>query len=408
MRRAIFVAALVTIAAWIYTVRGANSMSSGMPMPGGWEMHMAWMTMGGQSRLAHALMFLTMWTVMMIAMMLPSVMPAVLLHQRLIGSRLERGDAAAGSHIILLAGYFFVWALFGLIAYAIGMALSAAAMRHVSVSLLVPVATGGALIAAGIYQLTRWKRLCLRHCRSPLEFFSRHQIRTRRRLVRVRTSPRRVLCRLLLGPDDDSVVARRHERPAHGSRGGCDPSRKAVAPRRGACGLCGGRGHRGRRDSGSSRYNSRMTKTLWRILADEVATCNCAWGCPCQFNALPTHGRCEALVAVRIREGHYGTTRLDGVSFAAAYWWPGPIHEGNGIVQLAIDEKATPEQRTALLSITSGKEGCTFFEIFASVVSKAFDPVYAPIQFETDREKRIARLRCRALGSFALSPSRTP
>ena len=106
------------------------------------------------------------------------------------------------------------------------------------------------------------------------------------------------------------------------------------------------------------------------------ATCNCAWGCPCQFNALPTHGRCEAVVAVRIREGHYGSTKLDGVTYVAAYWWPGAVHEGNGIVQLVIDERATPDQRTALLNIASGKEGCTFFEIFAAVVSKVLDPLY--------------------------------
>ncbi|HKY20442.1 MAG TPA: DUF1326 domain-containing protein [Vicinamibacterales bacterium] len=151
-----------------------------------------------------------------------------------------------------------------------------------------------------------------------------------------------------------------------------------------------------------------MTKTPFRLVADEVVTCNCAWGCPCQFNALPTHGRCEALVAVRIRDGHYGTTRLDGVSFAAAYWWPGPIHEGNGMVQLAIDEKATPEQRTALLNIASGKEGCTFFEIFALVVSKAFDPIFVPIQFETDRESRKARLTVPGLGEFRAEPIKNP
>ena len=62
-------------------------MSSAMPMPGGWSMSMAWMSMGNQSTAAHAAMFLVMWTVMMIAMMLPSVMPAVLLHRRLVQSR---------------------------------------------------------------------------------------------------------------------------------------------------------------------------------------------------------------------------------------------------------------------------------------------------------------------------------
>jgi predicted metal-binding membrane protein len=172
-------AAVVTAAAWAYTIHSASSMSSAMPMPGGWSMSMAWMSMGQQSLAAHAAMFLIMWTVMMIAMMLPSVMPAVLLHRRLIQTRIERGDPAAGSQVVLLAGYFFVWVGFGAIAYAIGMAIASAAMQSADVSVLVPAATGIALALAGAYQLTHWKQICLRHCRSPLDFFARHDIRRR-------------------------------------------------------------------------------------------------------------------------------------------------------------------------------------------------------------------------------------
>jgi hypothetical protein len=36
-----------------------------------------------------------------------------------------------------------------------------------------------------------------------------------------------------------------------------------------------------------------VSGTVWRISGDAVGSCNCAWGCPCQFNAEPTHGRCE-------------------------------------------------------------------------------------------------------------------
>ena len=122
-------------------------------------------------------MFLVMWAVMMIAMMLPSVMPAILLHRRLVHSRLERGKRAAASNLLLLAGYFSIWVAFGAVAYAIGMTLAAAAMRSVRVSALVPLATGAALAAAGVYQLTQWKQICLRHCRLPLDFFARHEIR---------------------------------------------------------------------------------------------------------------------------------------------------------------------------------------------------------------------------------------
>jgi len=111
---------------------------------------------------------------------------------------------------------------------------------------------------------------------------------------------------------------------------------------------------------------------------------------------------------VRIREGNFGSTKLNGLTFAAAYWWPGPIHEGNGMVQLAIDEKATPDQRAALLAIASGKQGGTFFEIFASVVSQAFDPMFVPIQFQTDREKRVATLKVPGLGEFRTEAIRNP
>jgi len=76
---------------------------------------------------------------------------------------------------------------------------------------------------------------------------------------------------------------------------------------------------------------SEPTKTSWRIAGEEFGSCNCAWGCPCQFNALPTHGRCEAFLGCLVSDGYFGNTRLDGIRFARLYWWPGAIHEGNGV-----------------------------------------------------------------------------
>lgn len=149
-------------------------------------------------------------------------------------------------------------------------------------------------------------------------------------------------------------------------------------------------------------------KTPWRIAGEEVASCNCAWGCPCQFNALPTHGRCEALVAVHIREGHYGSTRLDGVTFAGAFWFPGAIHEGRGIGRLAVDDRATPEQRTALLNIATGREGGMPWEIFAAVTETYLEPLVTRIEFETNREARVARLNAPSLGEFRIEPIRNP
>ena len=85
--------------------------------------------------------------------------------------------------------------------------------------------------------------------------------------------------------------------------------------------------------------------TPWEIHAIEVANCNCAYGCPCQFNSLPTYGNCEAAVGIRINEGHYGGVSLNGMNVALTAKWPGPIHEGNGETQLIVDERASAEQR---------------------------------------------------------------
>ncbi len=150
------------------------------------------------------------------------------------------------------------------------------------------------------------------------------------------------------------------------------------------------------------------TKTKWRITGEEIVSCNCAWGCPCQFNSLPTEGNCEALVGWQIHEGQFGDTRLDGVKFARLYWWPGPVHEGNGTRQLIIDEAATPDQRAAIQSLESGTQGGTYFEIFSAVCPDVLKTVFAPITFEIDREGRKAHLRIPELGEGRIEPIKNP
>ena len=56
-----------------------------------------------------------------------------------------------------------------------------------------------------------------------------------------------------------------------------------------------------------------MTDTKWTLHGREFANCNCAYGCPCQFNALPTYGHCSAVVGMQIDTGHHGDTNRDGL-----------------------------------------------------------------------------------------------
>ena len=134
----------------------------------------------------------------------------------------------------------------------------------------------------------------------------------------------------------------------------------------------------------------------WTLHGREFANCNCAYGCPCQFNALPTHGNCRAVVGIQVDKGNHGSVKLDGLRMAGIFRWPGPIHEGNGEAQPIVDVRADEAQRTAILKIMGGqdtKPGATMFNVFASMLTKVFDPVFAPIDFEVDVGKRRARLK---------------
>src|SRR5262249_23484163 len=105
----------------------------------------------------------------------------------------------------------------------------------------------------------------------------------------------------------------------------------------------------------SDQGRSIVPMVEWRVRADEFLNCNCAYGCPCQFNALPTPGFCEGAVGYRIHEGHFGDVRLDGLNAAVLVHWPGAIHPGNGTMQLVISDRADARQREALVKIMSGE-----------------------------------------------------
>jgi hypothetical protein len=111
---------------------------------------------------------------------------------------------------------------------------------------------------------------------------------------------------------------------------------------------------------------------------------------------------------VQIHEGHFGDISLDGVRFVATYHWPGPVHEGNGTMQLIIDEHATPEQRTAIVALHSGTQGGAYFETYAAVTPNMLDPIFAPIEFTVDRVKREATLRVSGLIECSVEPIKNP
>lgn len=140
--------------------------------------------------------------------------------------------------------------------------------------------------------------------------------------------------------------------------------------------------------------------TPWEIKAREFTNCNCAYGCPCQFNALPTHGNCQAVSGMIIERGRFGDVVLDGLKFVGVLTWPGPIHEGGGKAFMVIDDRADDRQRQALLTILSGQEtepGKTIWNVFAATLDEVFEPEFKPIDMDIDIEKRRGRIHVAGL-----------
>ncbi len=113
-----------------------------------------------------------MWVVMMIAMMLPGAAPAILLLAAL--SRSRASTVASPSVPAFAAGYVLVWTAFSVLATAAHLTLRQAMLVSPALRLTSGALAALLLMAAGVYQFTPLKAACLRQCRAPVQFFTRH------------------------------------------------------------------------------------------------------------------------------------------------------------------------------------------------------------------------------------------
>src|SRR6187549_1654595 len=99
-----------------------------------------------------------------------------------------------------------------------------------------------------------------------------------------------------------------------------------------------------------------MAKT-WQLKGKVLVACNCDWGCPCNFNALPTTGKCEGDWTWHVEDASFADITLDGLNFSVYVNWPGGSHEGNGEGLGLIDGRADVAQRGAIERLLEGKIG---------------------------------------------------
>ena len=162
--RAIVMAGIVGIAAlaWAYILYLSwdmqNVVSAGMVMT---EMR-PWGA-------ADFILTFIMWAVMMTAMMVPTAAPMILLFANVQRKRKAQQRPYVPTSVFLL-GYLAVWYGFAAVASMAQWGLHTAALLSPQMASTSPVLGGALLVAAGVFQWSPLKSVCLSHCRSPLSF----------------------------------------------------------------------------------------------------------------------------------------------------------------------------------------------------------------------------------------------
>jgi hypothetical protein len=136
-----------------------------------------------------------------------------------------------------------------------------------------------------------------------------------------------------------------------------------------------------------------------------LIACNCDYGCPCNVNALPTHGDCEGGWTWQIEQGVYGDVTLDGLWAGLYADWPKAIHEGNGVGVCLIDERADDKQRFALQTLLQGEAGGPW-AVFRKTLRELHGPLY--VTFGADGGAALPGVRAEGVVELTTEFIRNP
>ena len=145
--------------------------------------------------------------------------------------------------------------------------------------------------------------------------------------------------------------------------------------------------------------------TAWSLRGTVVVACNCDWGCPCNFNAPPTTGKCEGGWTWSVEEGRYGDVDLDGLNFSVYVDWPGAIHDGGGTALILIDERADERQREAIETLVGGSVGGPW-----GVLAWTWPTVHGPypVRYEIEADGVHSRIKAGVVVEVRMQPIRNP
>jgi hypothetical protein len=143
----------------------------------------------------------------------------------------------------------------------------------------------------------------------------------------------------------------------------------------------------------------------WNLTGTVLISCNCDWGCPCNFNAPPTQGHCEGGWTWHVERGRFGEVTLDGLNFTVMVQWPGAIHEGGGSAVILVDERADAKQREAIETLVRGEVGGPW-----GILAWTWPTIDGPhtAAYELELNGVNSRLRTDGVVELEMEPIRNP
>jgi hypothetical protein len=132
-----------------------------------------------------------------------------------------------------------------------------------------------------------------------------------------------------------------------------------------------------------------MPTPSWKVAGQYYETCSCDFVCPCatgQLTVKPTQGSCTFAMSFKIDQGKFGDLALDGLGFIVVGYTPEEMGKGNWSAGVIVDERASAQQRDAIVTIASGQAGGPMAAL-SGMITNFVGVESAPIRFERDSVK---------------------
>jgi hypothetical protein len=144
----------------------------------------------------------------------------------------------------------------------------------------------------------------------------------------------------------------------------------------------------------------------WRLTGTYYLPCSCNVGCPCEFGELEAdRGWCSAALVFDVRSGEVDGTNVSNTKVALAADFPSGYLAGNGTGRLYFDPEVSQEQRSALESVFSGRQGGVF-EFLSGLIPEMKPSREAPIHIQAGEE--ATRAKVGDFGAIVVAPLHDP